>query len=260
MRIPIFQVDAFTSHLFGGNPAAICPLTEPLPADLMQSIALENQLSETAFLVPSDQGFDLRWFTPVGEINLCGHATIASGHVVMTEFDRGADQVLFQTMSGQLSVNRRSNGYRLDLPSWPGDPISIPQELVTYLGARPLEVRRTDRDWYAIFEGEAVIRTLNPDFKGLASLPTDGIGVGAPGDEVDIVSRFFAPALAVAEDPVTGSAHSTWIPWFAERTARTEFQCRQLSARGGELLGTLENGRVQLDGACVTYLWGEIEV
>lgn len=275
MPIPIYQVDAFASALFRGNPAAVCPLAVPLPDALQQSIALENQLSETAFLLAAADGtpavpsYRLRWFTPAAEVSLCGHATLAAGHVVLTELAPGARAVRFATASGELSVARAgaTGSYALGLPARPGRELSpgsdFVERLAAALGVRPRAVRDTGGDLYALLGSEREVRELLPDFRALAALfplGRDGIGVGAPGDEVDVVSRFFAPALGIDEDPVTGSAHATWVPWFAERTGRARLSCRQLSRRGGELVGALAGDRVILEGRCVTYLRGTIEV
>jgi PhzF family phenazine biosynthesis protein len=268
VKIPIYQADAFASELFRGNPAAVCILAEPLPDALQQSIALENQLSETAFLLPgSERGgklsYGLRWFTPDAEVDLCGHATLAAGHIALTELAPAHRAVSFHTKSGPLAVARAADGYELELPARAGKPVddaSVAERLAAALGARPREIRSTGRDLYALLASEAEVRELHPDFRALARVGTEGVGVGAPGERVDIVSRFFAPALGVDEDPATGSAHATWIPWFAARTGRSRFTCRQLSRRGGELTGELAGERVRLAGRCVTFLRGEIEV
>ena len=261
MRIPLHQVDAFTETLFGGNPAAVCPLDDPIPEDLQQRIAFENQLSETAFLLPRGDGFDLRWFTPRAEVDLCGHATLAAGHVVFTILQPDRETpVRFETASGPLVVERTDEGYLLDLPSCPGVEREVTEALTDALGVRPRGVRATPRDLYALLADEAEVRSLTPDFRALAALPLDGVGVGAPGETADVVSRFFAPALGIDEDPVTGSAHATWVPWIAELTGRSRLSCRQLSERGGTLGAELVDGRVQLTGQCVHYLSGTIEV
>lgn len=265
MRIPLYQVDAFTSSPFGGNPAAVCPLDTPIPDSLQQSIALENQLSETAFIIPygnepAGAAYGLRWFTPGAEVDLCGHATLAAGHVVLSELAPERESVRFDTLSGPLEVTRDGDRYRLDLPARPGTPEEPSDALVSALGVTPLGVRNTGRDLYVLVGSEAEVRGLSPDLRTLATLEPEGFGVGAPGDEVDIVSRFFCPGLGIDEDPVTGSAHATWVPWFAERRGGDRFVARQLSARGGELHCGLAGDRVWLDGACVTYLRGTIEV
>ncbi len=264
MQIPIFQVDAFASALFRGNPAAICPLEEPLPDALMQSIALENQLSETAFLLPDEDGYRLRWFTPETEVDLCGHATLAAGHVILSEMAPSRDAVRFGTMSGTLTVERAGKGYRLDLPARPGvleeSDGELLDRLADALGGPPQEVRVTERDIYALLANEAEVRDLTPNFRAITALGKGAVGVAAAGNEVDIVSRFFAPQFGIDEDPVTGSAHATWVPWFAELSGMTRLTCRQLSRRGGDLIAELSGDRVFLEGRCVTYLRGLIEV
>ncbi len=270
MRIPIYQVDAFTDQLFAGNPAAVCPLEEPITAPLMQSIAIENQLSETAFLLRNGNSIQLRWFTPGGEVNLCGHATLAAGHVLLSEIEPAAKRVEFETASGTLTVERAESGYTLDLPAWPGTEVPVEESWIEALGigakeARPRAARRTERDIYLLFDTEAEVRALAPDFRALARIQSgdvliDGVGVAAPGETVDVVSRFFAPLLGIDEDPVTGSAHSTWVPWFADMTQKTSLTCRQISKRGGKLTAHLVDNRVRLSGSAVTYLRGEIEV
>jgi PhzF family phenazine biosynthesis protein len=263
MQIPLFQVDAFANQLFRGNPAAVCPLEEPISDELQQSIAFENQLSETAFLHREGEGYRLRWFTPEAEVDLCGHATLAAGHVVLTELDVDRERVHFETMSGVLLVERAGDGYRLELPARPGEPVATEgaefDRLLAALGARPQEVRSTGRDFYALFSNETEVRELRPDFRAVAAVGKEAIGVGAPGDDVDLVSRYFAPRFGIDEDPVTGSAHATWIPWFAERTGKARLTCRQISRRVGELTGELAGDRVRLEGSCVTYLRGTIE-
>ena len=262
-RIPMFQADAFTDKLFRGNPAAVCLLDAPLPDEQMLSIAIENQLSETAFLRRTEEGWSLRWFTPGGEVNLCGHATLASGHIVLTELTPAESAVTFHSVSGELRVEKEGKSYLLDLPSWPGEPIDIDPAWGEALGAPPVAARRTQRDIYVRLESESAVHDLAPDFRALARLidqGIDGVGVAAGGAEHDIVSRFFAPALDIDEDPVTGSAHSTWVPWFAEELGKTELRCWQASRRGGHLVATLRDDRVELRGGAVTFLRGEIEV
>ena len=268
----MFQIDAFADRLFAGNPAAVCLLDAPLPDEVQLQIARENNLSETAFLLRRDDRWQLRWFTPGGEVKLCGHATLASGHAILTEVDREAAEVSFETISGTLTVTRCAGGYRLDLPAWPGEEVAVEEAWISALGATPRAVRRTERDIYCLLDSEAEVRDLDPDFRALARITIgggagdgageiiDGVGIGAIGDGGDTVTRFFAPYLGIDEDPVTGSAHSTWVPWIAELTGRTEQRCRQLSKRGGVLEATLRDGRVALVGGAVTFLRGTIEL
>jgi predicted PhzF superfamily epimerase YddE/YHI9 len=262
-RIRLWQVDAFASRPFAGNPAAVCPLDRWLPADTMQAIAAENNLSETAFFVRrSDGEFDLRWFTPKTEVDLCGHATLASGAVLMQELEPSRRRVVFHTKSGPLIVERRGDRFAIDLPARPARPVAIPDLLVEALGARPSAALRA-RDLLAVFDRAEQVRGLTPDLAAVARLEdTFAVCVTAPGtgidDDVDFVSRFFAPAKGVPEDPVTGSAHSTLVPFWAARLGKRELRARQVSARGGELECTLEGERVSLGGQAVIVLAGEL--
>ena len=259
-----FHVDAFAQSPFTGNPAGVCPLEAPLPAALMQQIAAENNLAETAFIVPrpnSTAEYDIRWFTPAVEIDLCGHATLASAHVLFAHLGFSGAEVVFHSQSGPLRVSREPDGrLTLDFPSRP------PQELTTHptgltdaLGATPLRVLAA-RDLLAVFGSEAQVRALKPDFARIAALEYVGVIATAPGTNgVDFVSRFFAPRVGVPEDPVTGSAHSTLIPFWAEKLGKTELHARQISPRGGDLWCRLREGdRVDISGYAVTYAAGEL--
>jgi len=258
MRIPIFQVDAFSSKLFGGNPAAVCPLEEWLPDETMQSIAAENNLSETAFFVSAGGHYDLRWFTPVVEVDLCGHATLAAAHVILNVLDSGAGQVVFETRSGELTVSRDQDKLSMDFPSKPAEPCEPPSGMLEALGGEPLEFLR-GQYYLAVYASETEIRELRPGFAALAGMD-DAVIVTAPGDEVDFVSRFFAPAFGINEDPVTGSAHCTLVPFWTDRQCKWWFDARQVSQRGGELHCELKDGRVMIAGHAVTYLTGTIEI
>jgi len=258
MRIPIYQIDAFADRPFAGNPAAVCPLEAWLPDELLQAIALENNLSETAFLVPNGaDGYHLRWFTPEIEVPLCGHATLASGYLVLDRLAPERDSVGFQTLSGRLEVRRDGGRLSMDLPADPPRPATPPAGLVAALGRVPLEVLR-GRYWLAVFEREADVRELTPDIAALGRFPPGNVCITAPGETVDFVSRFFAPAAGISEDPVTGSAHSCLTPYWAARLGRERLQARQLSARGGELLCALAGDRVVLSGRCAFYMEGRI--
>ncbi len=259
VRIPIYQVDAFTSRLFGGNPAAVCPL-ESWPDDrILQAIAMENNLSETAFLVPRGEGYHLRWFTPATEIDLCGHATLGSAFVVFRYLKPELDMVRFATISGELVVRRQGDRLSMDFPSRPPEPSDDPSgALAAGLGKPPRQVW-TSRDYMAVFDTELEVRSLAPDFKALAKLDRMVI-VTAPGDQADFVSRFFAPGHGVDEDPVTGSAHSTLIPYWAKRLGKSELYAWQVSRRGGELFCEDRGPRVTIAGRAVPYLEGWINV
>ena len=263
--IPYFHVDAFTQTPFAGNPAGVCPLETPLPAALMQQIAAENNLAETAFLVPragTPAEYDIRWFTPAVEIDLCGHATLASAHVLFAHLGFTGVKVIFHSQSGPLEVSREDDGrLTLDFPSRP------PRELPTHptglpdaLHATPLRVLAA-RDLLVVFSTEAEVLALRPDYARIAALEYVGVIATAPGSNgVDFVSRFFAPRVGVPEDPVTGSAHSTLIPYWAAKLGKTELRARQISPRGGDLWCRLRGERVDISGYAVTYAVGELMV
>lgn len=255
----IYQADAFTDKLFGGNPAAVCPLPAWLPDDLMQRIAAENNLAETAFFVPRGHEYELRWFTPELEIDLCGHATLAAAHVIFTHLGYQADVVNFHTVkAGKLTVSRKDDLYTLDFPSRVPEPAEAPAGLLEALGgARPAAVLRS-RDYLVVYENEAAVLGLKPDFTALARVDGIGVIVTAPGDHCDFVSRFFAPGAGIPEDPVTGSAHCNLIPYWADRLGKTELHAFQVSERRGELWCRLEGDRVLMSGRAVTYMKGEI--
>jgi PhzF family phenazine biosynthesis protein len=258
-EIPIYQVDAFTRRPFAGNPAAVCPLEAWLPDETLQAIAAENNLSETAFFVRQGDRFALRWFTPAVEVDLCGHATLASGFVILDVLEPGRSEALFDTKSGELAVRRSGDLLALELPARPPAPAEVTDELAQALGERPsLAVR--SRDLVAVFESAEAVRRMKPDMARIAALDTFAVGVTAPGDsgDVDFVSRFFAPAKGVPEDPVTGSLHCTLVPYWAERLGKTRLSARQVSARGGELQCTLSGDRVELGGHAVLVLSGKL--
>jgi PhzF family phenazine biosynthesis protein len=270
MRLPLYQVDAFASEVFRGNPAAVCPLERWLPEATMQSIAAENNLAETAFFVRRDGGagaagqtgtdYDLRWFTPVAEIDLCGHATLASAFVVFTALEPAREAVTFHTKSGPLTVRRDGESLAMDFPSRPPSRCETPAGLAAALGKEPCEVWKS-RDLMAVFETEDEVRALAPSFDRIRALGVHAVIVTAPGSrEVDFVSRFFAPLVGVPEDPVTGSAHCTLIPYWAKRLGKSRLRARQVSARGGELLCEDLGARVSIAGHAVKYLEGTIEV
>jgi predicted PhzF superfamily epimerase YddE/YHI9 len=259
MRIPYYQVNAFTSRNFGGNPAGVCLLDSWLPDPLLQQIAAENNLSETAFLVPHDSFFDLRWMTPEAEVDLCGHATLAAAHVLFFEKKLPWNEVPFQTASGRLTATRREGAIELDFPSRPAEPCVVPEALLRGLRAMPREVLKS-RDYLAVFESAAQVAAISANFDLLAGLDCLGTIVTAPGVDVDFVSRFFAPQVGVPEDPVTGSAHSTLIPYWARRLGKTELRARQISKRQGELACRLLGDRVGISGTAVVYCRGELDV
>jgi PhzF family phenazine biosynthesis protein len=263
MKLPIYQVDAFTDRLFGGNPAAVCPLEQWPDDQTMQNIAAENNLSETAFFVKKGEGFEIRWFTPAIEVDLCGHATLASAHVIFNYLDFKGEVIKFQSQSGELRVTRASDLLTLDFPVTKPEPIEIPCQLTEALNATPGAVYRS-RDLLALFEKEEDIVSMRPDFGLLLDILTSqdclGMIVTAPGNQSDFVSRFFAPPAGIDEDPVTGSAHTTLTPFWAERLDKKSLHTFQLSQRKGELFCELAGDRVLISGKAVTYLKGEIEI
>lgn len=258
MKQSYYEVSAFTTNPFGGNPAGVCPLESWLPDETLQGIAANNNLAETAFTVPRGDDFELRWFTPTIEMDLCGHATLAAAFVLFSERGLGGDELRFHTRSGLLTVTREKEMLTLDFPSRPAAPCAVPDALIRGLGATPKKVFKS-RDYLAVFTNEAEVRALKPDFAMLKTLDCLGIIATAPGTDCDFVSRFFAPSAGVDEDPVTGSAHCTLIPYWAERSGKTKLSARQVSQRGGELSCDLRGNRVLISGKAIVYLRGSIE-
>lgn len=258
MKLPYYVVNAFTRRRFGGNPAGVCPLDRWLEDATMQSLAAENRLSETAFFVPRGADYDLRWFTPAREVDLCGHATLASAWVLFHRRGRGTDAVTFHTRSGALAVRRDGERLGLDLPARPGAPAAVRDALAEALGARPLEAYAA-RDVMCVFADERDVAALAPDFAKLEALNLFGVIATAPGTDADFVSRFFAPSAGVPEDPVTGSAHCTLVPYWAKRLGKARLFARQISARGGELWCEERGERVIVAGDATPYLEGTIE-
>ncbi len=263
MRLPIYQVDAFTDRVFAGNPAAVVPLDSWLPDAQLQAIAAENNLAETAYFIRSGDGFDLRWFTPAVEVDLCGHATLATAFVISTILEPGRDRMAFATrQAGVLTVTRDGDRYTLDFPSRPASPAERPDPaLFAALGGpAPAAVLR-GRDYLVVYETADAVRALTPDMALLSKLDLFAVCVTAPGDgDVDFVSRLFAPAQGIPEDPVTGSTHCMLTPYWAERLGKTVLNARQVSARGGALLCELAGDRVRIGGQAVLYLEGSILV
>jgi PhzF family phenazine biosynthesis protein len=261
MRTKIFQLDAFTTRRFAGNPAAVIPLERFLEDTVLQAIAAENNLAETAFLVPEGDNYRLRWFTPMTEVPLCGHATLASSAVVMERLEPGRTKVIFDSASGPLTVNRTETGYVMDFPVRRSAPVSTPPALAEALGVDPVEVVVDAFNYLALLENSQQVRELAPEFSAIARLDRGGVIVTAPGDgSYDFVSRYFAPAKGIPEDPVTGGAHCALAPYWAQRLNKTAFRAYQASRRGGEILCRLMGDRVELEGACVFYLEGEVEI
>jgi PhzF family phenazine biosynthesis protein len=258
MKIPYFEVDAFASKPFHGNPAGVCPLKNWLDDATMQNIAAENNLSETAFFAPRGDDYELRWFTPTVEIDLCGHATLASAFILFSELGFRSQAVRFHSKSGLLTVTRQNDVLTLDFPSRPPMPCTVPETLIRGLGRKPVEVLKA-RDYFAVFATAEEVRSLQPDFELLGTLDEKVI-VTAPGVDCDFVSRFFAPTAGVPEDPVTGSAHCTLIPYWSKRLGKSKLFARQVSKRGGELFCEPAGDRVQIGGKAVLYSRGQIEI
>src|SRR5664279_4653018 len=247
-----FEVLAFTARLFSGNPAGVCLLKkEWLSDELMQQIAAENNLAETAFVIERKDFFDLRWFTPTVEVDLCGHATLASAHVLFHHLGREGDSVRFQSRSGELRVDRIDNRLVLDCPAQPLSQCEPPAKLMEGLRAKPHEVLK-GRDYFAIFDHEEDVRAITPDFRVIAALDAQGVIVTAPGNDCDFVSRYFAPSAGIPEDPVTGSTHCTLIPYWSKRLGKRELYARQISKRGGELFCQDRAERVGIGGNAIT--------
>ncbi|MFM7196014.1 MAG: PhzF family phenazine biosynthesis protein [Bacteroidota bacterium] len=257
MELPIYQVDAFTGNLFSGNPAAVCPLVQWLPDTVMQQIAMENNLAETAFVVPEDDGYAIRWFTPIVEVDLCGHATLASAWVLFNKTGYSGTTIKFRSLrSGILTVTRSGELLTLDFPSDPVTEVVIDEQLTGCFQFEPVRIYRGKSDFLFEFNSESEIKLLKPVLARIAALQTRGVIATAPGDTVDMVSRFFGPACGVDEDPVTGSAHTTLTPFWASRLEKNNLVANQLSARGGELFCTYRGDRTEISGKAVLYMQG----
>lgn len=261
MRIPLYQVDAFTSKVFAGNPAAVCLADRWHEDSVLQSIAAENNLSETAFLVPNESGFDLRWFTPVTEVVLCGHATLASAYVLFKCRKWPEPTIRFRTRkSGELIVTKQKRLLEMDFPARPNYALSAPSGLAEALGVAPQQVFGSEEDLLAVLDSEAAVRALRPDFAALDAVTDRGVIVTARGDKSDFVSRFFAPRVGIPEDPVTGSAHCVLIPYWAEVLGKNDLHAFQVSKRGGEIFGRNFGTRVKICGRAALYMKGAISL
>lgn len=262
MNIKIFQIDAFSDKIFGGNPAAVCPLEKWLPDDILQKIALENNLAETAYFIPKAEGrYHLRWFTPEIEMDLCGHATLATAYVLFNDLGYKGDTIRFDSNSGELIVRKVGDFLEMDFPARPPVSAELPEVIKKGLNIQPVEVWKS-RDYVLLYENETAIKDIKPNESILNQINLDpgGIIVTAKGDEVDFVSRFFTPQCSIFEDPVTGSAHCSLIPFWAKKLNKTAFCMLQLSERKGTLWGRLEGDRVFIKGKAVKYLQGEIKI
>jgi PhzF family phenazine biosynthesis protein len=263
MKLPIYQVDAFTGRLFAGNPAAVVFPGAELASETMQSIAAENNVSETAFVVAAGKSFQIRWFTPTVEVDLCGHATLAAAHVIFNHLSHSDSIVYivsFSSKSGPLRVRKDGEVLYLDFPVDALQKVEPPESLISGLGIKPKEIYKGRDDYLAIFENEDAILSLDPDMAVLSKVPSRGVIVTSPGREVDFVSRFFAPQSGIPEDPVTGSAHTTLTPYWSGKLAKQELRARQLSRRGGELVCKDLGSRIEIGGRAVTHLVGEISL
>lgn len=259
MELQFFQVDAFADRVFEGNPAAVVPLDAWLDDDVLRAIAGENNLSETAFLVPDGEGFGLRWFTPEDEVDLCGHATLATAHVLFEHLGFRGDEIVFNSRSGPLRVCHSDGELELDFPADPSREIAIPNGMAEALGAKPRQAFEGS-DCMLLFGSEDRVRGLSPDFRALSRMPGRGVIATAPGEHYDFVSRCFFPKLRVDEDPVTGSAHCQMAPYWAERLGRDVLRARQVSARGGTVGCRVAGERVRLAGRAADFLVGTIRI
>ena len=252
-----YIVDAFTDKVFHGNQAAVCILEEWLPGKMMMDIAAENNFSETAFAVKADEGYDLRWFTPCDEINLCGHATLATAYVLFNYYEKDADRIVFHTLSGDLYVGRRGDYIEMDFPAYSLNEVPVTDEMTAAMGATPKEAY-IDRDLLLVYEDEEIIRKMKPDIDKVKQLDGLGVGVTAPGKDYDCVSRFFVPELSIPEDPVTGSVHCMITPYWTEHLGKSRLNAFQASKRGGELISELRGDRVIICGKAVIFAVSEL--
>ena len=261
MKLTIYQVDAFAEKVFKGNPAAVIPLDDWIEDELMQQIAMENNLSETAFFVKTDAGYHLRWFTPEYEIDLCGHATLASAYIIKNFIEPHISEIAFSTQkAGILKASANEGLYTLDFPSRMPEPCEVPEKLFESLHiSTVVEVLRS-RDYFVVLPNEEAVRNAEPDFTLMKELDAIGVIVTAKGHEADVVSRCFYPGAGIPEDPVTGSAHCNIVPYWSEKLSKTKLFCRQLSQRGGNLQCELAGDRVLMSGKCVLYMQGEINM
>lgn len=261
MKYKLYQIDAFTDKVFSGNPAAICPLDKWLPDRILQKIAMENNLAETGFYVKFGDKYQIRWFTPTVEVDLCGHATLSAAHVLFNHENFSGNEISFQSLrSGILKVTKNEDQLTLNFPADVYTEVELTKELMSGLNIEPLRAFKGKTDYMFVFENEGQIRRLKPDFTKLAKLGGRGIIVTAPGLIVDFVSRFFAPLAGINEDPVTGSAHTTLTPFWSKELDKTDLEAIQLSARKGYLTCKNLGDRVEISGQARTYLTGEIEI
>ena len=259
MKIPLYQIDAFASKLFEGNPAAVCPLDKWLPDAIMQSIAAENNLSETAFFVPRGNSFHIRWFTPASEVDLCGHATLAAAYILFNTLGYKKDRIEFDSKSGILAVTKDNEWLVMDFPAQPPVSCDIPEEIIKAFNIEPIECLKSE-DFIVVFEREIDIESAHPDFGQLIKLDLRGVIITAKSSRYDFVARFFAPKYGIPEDPVTGSAYTQLAPYWVSKIGPKRFSVKQMSSRGGELTCELVGDRVLISGRAVKYLEGTIKI
>jgi PhzF family phenazine biosynthesis protein len=259
MEISLYQIDAFASKLFEGNPAAVCPLDEWLPDEIMQSIAEENNLPETAFFVPKGNGFHIKWFTPASEVDLCGHATLAAAYVLFNIFGYKEDKIEFDSKSGILAVTKDNEWLVMDFPAQPPVSCDIPKEIVKAFNIAPIECLKSE-DFIVVFERETDIESVNPDFGQLIKLDLRGVIITARSSRYDFIARFFAPKYGIPEDPVTGSAYTQLAPYWASKIGSKRLSVKQMSSRGGELTCEIVGDRVLISGKAIKYLEGQINI
>ena len=260
MKIRLYQIDAFTDRVFGGNPAAVCPLDQWLPEKLMQQIAMENNLAETAFFTSDNERFNIRWFTPEIEVDLCGHATLATAFVIFNIEKFPSPVIEFDSRSGLLRVSKKGDLLTLDFPADPPVKCSAPEGLLEGMGSQPIEIYKGKTDYMLVYSSAEEIENLKPNMLQISEVAARGIIATAPGADVDFVSRFFAPQSGIFEDPVTGSAHTTLAPYWAKRLGRDELSATQLSKRRGSLRCRVAGDRVEISGQARAYMAGKIEI
>lgn len=259
MNIPIYQIDAFAEKVFKGNPAAVCPLENWLPDDILQSIASENNLSETAYTVPIQDGYHIRWFTPVAEVDLCGHATLAAAHIVFTELGYKEEIIVFESKSGVLKVRKNDSMLEMDFPSQPATNCATPNEISQAFNAQPLECLKSE-DYIVVFSNEDEVLSEKPNISLLERLDLRCVIITSKSREYDFVARCFAPKFGVDEDPVTGSAYTQLVPYWSNKLGKSKLHAKQLSRRGGELFCELQGNRVNIAGTAIKYMEGTIEI
>jgi PhzF family phenazine biosynthesis protein len=259
MKLTLYQVDAFTDKLFGGNPAAVIPLDKWLDDAVMQNIALENNLSETAFIVKENENYHIRWMTPAVEVPLCGHATLASSFVLFNFLQPELEKIVFNSLSGELVVTREDDLISMDFPANKPEPVGFNRKLIDAIPQEPNEMLQNDA-YVAVYDNEKTVMDISPDLRVISKEAPGGLIVTAPGNNVDFVSRFFVPSAGIDEDPVTGYAHTVLTPYWSERLGKNKLHANQVSKRGGDLYVEDLKGRVKISGRAVLYMKGEIEI